>query len=514
MSWKYDFPFGIEYVAQLLNLRTRRPCTNGVYTDCPFCGDKRGKLKVDYQEDVWRCNYCGESGGMLDLYGRLKNLTTSESYREIYETILNGDGWNDCSQPVPPNTQGLQAERKTEEVQKSPLAEIPVIHATLSALLEMLNLSEKHREHLRKERKLTDEEIECLGYKSTPPFFKCVKLARMLIEQGYTVEGVPGFYVKDGKWTINFSTMLSGILLPVRGVEGMIRGFQIRLDVPLKDKDDPKDKTGAKYVWHTSAGKPQGVSACNPIHCVGDMNARVVYLTEGILKADIAHFVMKRNFIAVVGINNTSGLDLVLSYLANHGTQTIIAAPDMDRYRNKMVRKGIDKIGTKVRNCGMEFRLLTWNPNYKGVDDWQLALKRSEPIPKEYVRIEDCPLSQVKRQKYRIYQLKISEDTVIPFAFGGLNYLHKQGLECPPAELYRVVMDGEMQYADGETIRQRLQRLKDMYGYILPDGYRGRHIAPSDVLEFYDDAEKRYFYCEEKGFAEVDFLSADAEPIE
>lgn len=73
-----------------------------------------------------------------------------------------------------------------------------MIHKTLTGLLGMLKLSEKHREHLRKKRGLTDDEIDRLGYKSTPPFYMCKPLTNRLISQGYTVEGVPGFYQKDG----------------------------------------------------------------------------------------------------------------------------------------------------------------------------------------------------------------------------------------------------------------------------------------------------------------------------
>ena len=57
-----DFPFDIEQVASLLPIKIRRPVANGVYTDCPFCGDDRGKLKINYENNTWRCNYCGEKG--------------------------------------------------------------------------------------------------------------------------------------------------------------------------------------------------------------------------------------------------------------------------------------------------------------------------------------------------------------------------------------------------------------------------------------------------------------------
>ena len=45
MGQTQDFPFDIEDVSELLRLRIRRRCTDGVYTDCPFCGDNRGKMK-------------------------------------------------------------------------------------------------------------------------------------------------------------------------------------------------------------------------------------------------------------------------------------------------------------------------------------------------------------------------------------------------------------------------------------------------------------------------------------
>ena len=40
--------------------------------------------------------------------------------------------------------------------------------------------------------------------------------------QGCVVAGVPGFYINDcGKWTVKFYTRTSGILIPLRGVDGL-----------------------------------------------------------------------------------------------------------------------------------------------------------------------------------------------------------------------------------------------------------------------------------------------------
>ena len=68
MGQPHDFPFDITDVAELLHLRIRRPSPQGFYVDCPICNDKRGKMHINTQTDTWRCNYCGESGGMLALY--------------------------------------------------------------------------------------------------------------------------------------------------------------------------------------------------------------------------------------------------------------------------------------------------------------------------------------------------------------------------------------------------------------------------------------------------------------
>lgn len=552
MCQNQDFPFNIEYVAELLHLRIRRICPDGAYADCPICGDNRGKMKLNYEKNVWRCNYCNNSGGMLKLYASVKNITMPEANREICETILNGDIWNNKFSDIP------EIKVTHEKVQSSSLADISVIHNTFKELLGMLRLSEQHREHLRSKRGLTDEEIDRLGYKSTPPFYMCKNLTNQLIGKGCIVEGVPGFYIKNGEWTVNFSSILSGILIPVHGVDGMIRGCQIRLDIPLKN-DDNSDKDGAKYVWLSSSGKTMGTSSGSPIHYVGRYNSKVVYLTEGTLKADIASILMNRTFVAIAGINNTSQLELLFAYLAKHGTETVIIAADMDRFRNENVSRGVSNISIMAKQHGLESRLLVWNPNYKGVDDWQLALKRKISkteenvthfkerfiyaisefddihseiaiwqkekqydcklqeylglndeeynlcVVQDFASLKNVLLSQRKRQNYRIYQLDLSNGRVIPFAFGGVKYLHKAGYEYPPASEYRLVEDDVLLYGAYEDEHSRLTRIADIYGDELPNHYIGRSVAPSDVIELYDDKERKYFYRDEDGFFSVKF---------
>lgn len=323
---KHDLPFGIMDVAGLLRLNIRRRAPGQVYVDCPICGDRRGKMNLNTAKDLWRCNYCGEGGGMLSLYAKVYGVSNSDAYREICDALAVNGFSPDYT--VPEKTTPAEAEQ-------SDAASVQEVHQTLSMLLSMLTLIPAHRAHLQSVRGLSDDEITRFGFKSTPPPFLCRSLTNRLVKAGCRVQGVPGFYVDDnGCWTVKFHQRTSGIIIPIFGVDGLIHGAQIRLDHPLKDKDDPPEKTGVKYLTLSSTGKRMGTTSGSPIHFVGDPCSRVVYVTEGCLKADVAHALMHRTFVATLGANNTAKLDELFAFLHRNGTEEIIEAEDMDKYRN------------------------------------------------------------------------------------------------------------------------------------------------------------------------------------
>ena len=563
MGHPQDFPFGIMDVAELLHLRIRRRQASSVYVDCPFCGDKRGKMNVNFAKNVWRCNYCDEHGGMIALYARVYSISNSDAYREICEALQTG-------LPAPEYSIGDFQRKEAQEIPQSELASIQVIHQTLSVLMGMLTLSKKHREHLQTKRGLTDEQIDRLGYKSTPPFYLCRPLTEKLLKQQCTVQGVPGFYMNDdGKWTVNFNSITAGIIIPARGIDGMMRGAQIRLDVPIKNKDDPSEKEGAKYLWLSSASKKMGITSGSPIHFVGDPVARVIYVTEGLLKADVGHCLMNRTFAAIAGANNVSKLEPLFALLAQNGLTMVIEAEDMDKYRNEMVDKGASKIYLMARQHGLECRRLTWNPNYKGIDDWQLALKRKQTAKEgckmnfkerficgicsfgeisdaietwhespengvglpEYLGVteqeygsflrggdevlERLLLAQRAEQRFRIYQLNFSEGAgTKAFAFSGIAALHKAGYEQPPAAEYRLVHEDALSCCRAFDDERRLQLIAERFNGDLPENYAGRSISPSDVIELNDADGRRYFYRDDGGgFCQVKFSPMLAKPM-
>lgn len=558
-----DFPFTILDIADLLRLNIRRRGgSRVVYADCPICGDRRGKLGLYPEIDTWRCYHCGECGGMLALYGKTHGIGNSEAYQEICNALEVGA-------PGREYTSKVKAE-PTPDVPQPQRASPQEIHQTLTVLLTMLTLSPAHREHLRAKRGLTDEQIQGFGFKSTPPAYQCRTVAAQLLKQGCTVEGIPGFYLDGGgRWRAKFYQRTSGIVIPLWGVDGLLQGLQIRLDHPIKKVGDPPEKSGIKYLPFTSTGKPMGVTSGNPIHFVGDPSSRVVYVTEGALKADIAHALTGRTFAATVGVNNTKGLDELFAFLRRNGTEEIVEAEDMDKFCNPNVSRGASKVHELALKNGLKCRRLVWNPNYKGIDDWLLALRRKEMKKKEreqmnfkemylngmcpfgyidgcmdqwrnrpdigvsaekflgltheeyqmYLQavpgasLKECLDGQRRTQKFRVFQLTSEGIRVHDFAFRGTDFLHKAGYEQPPADSYQLVYDGELTHPKEWTENDVLERIFSVCNDDLPEGYQGHSLSMSDIVELYDGDNRDFFYCDEDGFTPVKFDAEQATPM-
>lgn len=493
------FPFDILQVAMLLHLTIRRQTPHGFYADCPICGDQRGKMFLHTGENVYRCNICGVGGGMLDLYARVRGLANnSEAYQEICEKLLCGDIF---TAQEPPRHKAAKAPPPQAE-----RANNGELHRTYTALLHLLPLSALHREKLRK-RGLTDAQIDALEYRSTPAPEQCPQLAEALYRQGCTLQGVPGFYVdKQDRWTMNFKKRTAGILVPARDLAGQIQGMQIRLDTPLKDKGADPDKAGAKYLWFSSSAYRMGVTSGSPAHLAGDPYARKVYVTEGILKADVAHCLSGRTFAAIAGINNLSALETLLSALQRNGTQVVVEAADMDKFANPAVYKGMHNLLHLARRKGMQTVSLTWDGNYKGIDDWMLSLKqpKREAFALQAVpTIPDCP----KEVRYGVYQLRLGQKLPpVPFAFQGFGKLQKAGYTQPPAELYDLVCEDHVFCRQSASAGEVLRQLSAAFNRRVEQEHIGRYMAASDVIQVWVEGDERcYYYDGQKRFRRVDF---------
>lgn len=318
-----DFPFNIRDVAGVLSLHIRHKNAISYDVDCPFCGEKKGKLNINLKKNVFKCNRCGESGGMLALYGKLYGVDNQTAYQEIKDILY---GIRNAKE-YKVQTKAVFAEEP--EITNSPPAPDAVKHKTYTMFFSMLTLSETHKQKLL-QRGFTEGQIEKNGYKSTPVFgFK--NLTKRLIEAGCEVKGVPGFYQEEnGAWSVHFNPKSAGFLIPIRNMEGLIVGAQIRLDHP---------QDGRKYIWLSSVNYHMGTSSGSPLHLAGHPGAKTVFITEGPLKGDLAFALSGRTFGCVPGANQYANLPAFLASMKEAGTEFVYEAYDMDKLLKPVCRR-------------------------------------------------------------------------------------------------------------------------------------------------------------------------------
>ena len=369
-NYQYELPFDIMDVARILNIRIKRPGRKSVYTDCPLCGDTRGKMNLNLEKNQFRCNYCQESGGAIALYAKVHGVSNSTAYREICE-ILYGNA------PAKEYQTLFQKKEKPDLPSNSELASVHDRNQTYEMMLSMLQLTDKHIDDLIK-RGLSLEQIKEYGFKSTPAF-GYVQLVKNLIDKGCVIEGVPGFYEKaNGDWTINFNSRCSGILIPYRTISGLIQAFQICLDEPFVDEKGKK----TKYIWLSSVDEEKGVSSGSPAHFIGDPCDESVFVTEGGLKAYVAHALSGRTFLANAGVGNVETFREPFEILKRNGTKNMYEACDMDKTVNENVAKGVKKLIELIKEYKFNVKSMKWKWDKKqpginkGIDDMLLSKKK------------------------------------------------------------------------------------------------------------------------------------------
>ena len=318
-----------------------------VEASCPFCGDHgQGKhhLNLNTDKDQYHCVLCGATGNSVTLYARTHNLSNKEAFLELE---AGGNIYPFPRQPAPQNT----------EKQPRPLAER---HEVYTDMLGLLSLSDEHRANLR-ERGLSDERIERNQYRTMPKTAQSRRLLATLLRRcGHDLDGIPGFRTYYGDWIIAGPY---GFLIPVRDKDGLIQGLKIRKD----------DENGGKYRWLSSRNMPHGTRSYSWVHVTGNIHSKRAYLTEGPLKGDVASYLSDDSlFVCLGGVSAIGNLKEVLTGL---GVTEVVEAMDMDMMTNPQVRQAVMKTRAVVQSIpGMKYRKYSWNPAYKGIDDYYKSL--------------------------------------------------------------------------------------------------------------------------------------------
>lgn len=258
---------------------------------------------------------------------------------------------------------------QTQPRPKTPRADADHIDAVYSALMRHCLLREGHRAKLAL-RGLSDAEIVRLGYVSAPRPDESDALAGRLADYG--LRGVPGFYREAGRWRLRH--LGSGVYIPVRDAQRLIRGIQIR-----RDEGEPR------YIWlSTPPDKFQdGASSGAPVHFCRPERIRVTgeaILTEGALKSAVISYFLNCGVIGVAGVSTFTedfGEQLKADFPE---LRHVTIAYDNDWKRKVAVRKALFRLQGVLRRAGLRWSVRKFPDAYKGYDDYLAATVLREEV--------------------------------------------------------------------------------------------------------------------------------------
>ena len=317
---------------------------------CPFCKGSRNHLYLNTQTNQWYCQKCGQGGNAVTLYAKIFGTNNETAFRELmHDRVIRF---------TPQKTRGMREPPAS-------LAPLGVRHDVYFDMLMMMDLSPDHKENLLK-RGLSQQRIEENMYRTVPADWRRRRSIAQSLAKRYPLMGVPGFFTRDGGWSL---WGIPGILVPYLTVEGYIQGLQIRLDNPAR----------GKYRWLSSnpeKGFENGTAACSWIHVAGNTQNSTACITEGGLKGDVASYLRDDAlFICMPGAGNIEYLVETLAKLPN--LKRIVGCYDQDQMENEQVSQAVSKMEQEIKkHFGITYEPFRWNPRYNGIDDYLFVLKK------------------------------------------------------------------------------------------------------------------------------------------
>ncbi len=334
-----------------------------------------------------RCPICGKDHGLCALF------PTREDPQEVLCARVASEEWVDSAGAWRHRLNG-SAPRPASTLPAAPSQEIPLappevrdrFYRRARELSEPLD----RRRHLplftNAKRGMTAAQVSARGYFPWPTLAdryvdgrrrdndgRWLLAARLVLEEGEAVYGVPGIATKNGKpWCKGYS----GIFLPAFDPCDQLVGGQVLTLAPAS-KQAPKYATLPRAGHQLHCSRPTGHGT--PLRDTGR-----VWLTEGLLKADIASDLLGEVVIGAAG--QAFPLETLREYLEALEPSEVVVALDYDAPGSD-ARRRTDKnrrdLADQLVALGYSVAVAVWeHADGKGLDDLLLAGHR--PVLREH----------------------------------------------------------------------------------------------------------------------------------
>lgn len=381
----FNFPWTTQDIFYLLNIPfDARKDT--VYIQCPACGSSR--LGFSLVKGVGQCWACKKGYNNTTFYAMQKEISVGEAIKEIKEKLNVKDDNKIYNRPYKPE--------KIIKKEEAPLVSPEIRDRTYRALLQQLPLLEEHKEELLS-RGFSLEKMLLAGYGSMREDLtqkENEQICEDLIKEGFTIEGVPGFYqdYKTKKW--RFMVTTQGIICPQVDYNNNVVGLCIRKQNDKRKvvevTPEGKEKLEPKYVWLTSRNFNKGTPASVSVHCNFDFkwdkkemkyipvlpeNGKVI-LTEGSMKADLTGLLLSEEkgdivpIMSVPGVHALTALKKTIIELKKYGLNEIMMAYDMDYLTNVSVQEALKQTISIIKENDVKVTsAMKWNTSAKETDE-------------------------------------------------------------------------------------------------------------------------------------------------
>lgn len=365
-----------EIVQQFIQLKKYGVSHKGL---CPFHSDHSiGSFVVTDSKRIYKCFSCGKGGDCIKFHALKTNQHYCESGIEIgysrgiindYEYKLFKDYKITTKQKKKIEITFIEKDR---EKFKELLAEVEVLDKVFRAFIKgneylgKKRLSDKHYDHLKNERMLSDEQIEENMFFTFPTRHILKYFLNNLEEQGIDLEvlrTVPGFFYDKAKDKFSFTVIKGdGIGIPIINENGQVVGIQIRRDI-IEEKEGKKT---SRYIWFSSsfvlnydaleggtgAGSPVDVNYPKSITSKDSkkLPCRTIFVTEGKFKSLAITNVFNSVSLSVQGVSSWRNTTKCVAEIRNkfkskYVFDTTIIAYDADLGYNVAVLEQAIKMG-------------------------------------------------------------------------------------------------------------------------------------------------------------------------
>lgn len=345
---------------------------DGDHHPCPKCG---GTKRFNLCREGSGAAYCNDCPGGPNIAG------------SGIDTIMWLNGWDF------PRTM-----RELEDYLSPPVAAVSddvrqLRHRVYTKLESIFPLNEANQADL-KQRGLSELEIRHRGYWSAPMSAALGLLSAFSAERPLISRSVPGV-MPGGSLKIAAS---SSMMIPVRNADGEV--------IALQYKPDRRRPGTPKYLWFSS--KESGVSPGSPCHFAlppaeQECAPKIVRLTEGPLKADIATAMSGIRTLAIAGVNSwKAGVAGVKSL----SPEFVWLAFDSDAFTNPGVARAAVDTYEDLLASGMLVQIETWNGEHKGIDDALVAKAETNVLSIEDTKKAIDKLRKVATEKQEAGKLR------------------------------------------------------------------------------------------------------------